>query len=79
MAISSETSVYQGCIYTSLHYPVRNHCACIQTTNICIHPVVSSAAVRIVSEQPKTYIQDCQLEQPRKNMPATKGIFQEVT
>ena len=57
------------------------------TKPLYMHPVyirpiaVSSAAVGIVSEQPRTYIyvQNHQLQQPRKNMPATKGVFEKVT
>ena len=43
--------------------------------------IVSSAAVSNISEQPRTYIyvQNRQLHQPRKNMPATKGVFEKVT
>ena len=73
----------QGHIYTSLLYPGCNHCTCIQTTNnVYIHPVaVSSAAVRIISEQPRAYIyvQNHQLQQPHKDMAATKGVFWKVT
>ena len=63
--------LYPACI---LDVPSR-----IQTTNdVYVRPVtVLSAAVRIVSEQPRTYIyaQNCQLQQPSKNMPATKEVF----
>ena len=48
---------------------------------MCIYVAgVSSAAIRIVSEQAVTYIyaQNCQLQEPCKNMPATKGVFEEV-
>ena len=73
----------QGCICSSSLYPVRNHCTCIQTTNdVCIRLIViSSAAVGIVSEQPRTYIyvQNRQRQQPRKNMSGTKGIFKKLT
>ena len=48
---------------------------------MCIYVAgVSSAAIRIVSEQAVTYIyaQNCQLQEPCKNMPATKGVFEKV-
>ena len=71
----------QGHIYTSLLYPGCNHCTCIQTTNNVRPVAFSSAAVGIISEQPRAYIyvQNHQLQQPDKNMPATKGIFEKVT
>ena len=61
---------------------VRPRCTCIQTTNdVYIRPVaVSSAAVGIISEQGRTYtyVQDRQLQQPRKSMPATEEVFEKV-
>ena len=70
-------------IYMSLLYAARNHFTCIQTTkDVYIRPVaVSSAAVGIISEQSRAHInvQNLQLQQPRKNVPATKGVFEKVT
>ena len=61
---------------------MQNHCTCTQAANdIYIHPVaVSSAAVRIDSEQPRMYIyvQNPQLQEPRKNVPPTKDLFEKV-
>ena len=60
---------------TTVHY--------IETTNhVYIRPVaILSAAAGIISEQPRTYIyvQNCQLQESRENMPATKGFFEKVT
>ena len=39
---------------------------------------VSSSAVGIVSEQPRTHIDvpNCQLKKPRENIPVTKKVFE---
>ena len=52
------------------------------TNSVYICPVtVSSAVAEIVSEQPRVYIyvQNRQLSQPRKNIPATRGVLEKVT
>ena len=70
-------------VYIRPRCTLRATTTCIQTTNdVYICPTaVSSAAVGIISEQSRTYIyvQNRQFQQPRKYMPATKGVFEKVT